>query len=212
MGQHWLWWSVVPLGSSVWALQSAGGGRLVRCHWDWIAWATFLCGIFPNARHTCGVLLLLPLLWLCPCHSRSPGASLCDMPKTVQNCRNPLFFIVWKCFQVWKRKEKCKSFHEVSVYSVFCQGLLFQLYIEACILMAPLSFSIKSNLSAKEVKFCFSVQFWLSSRWDFQLFISGIDGLGFWFSFLGVCIDFFFPGGLFSLWCQNYPSVSTYSR
>lgn len=76
--------------------------------------------------------------------------------------------------------------------SIFCQGLLFQLYMEACILMAPLSFSIKSNLSAKEVKFCFSVQIWLSSHWDFQLFISGIDGLGFWFSFCGVCIDFFF--------------------
>lgn len=211
MGQHWLWWSVVPLGSSVWALQSAGGGRLVRCHWDWIAWATFLCGIFPNARHTCGVLLLLPLLWLCPCHSRSPGASLCDMPKTVQNCRNPLFFIVWKCFQVWKRKEKCKSFHEVSVYSVFCQGLLFQLYIEACILMAPLSFSIKSNLSAKEVKFVFQYRSGCPPAETFNS-ISGIDGLGFWFSFLGVCIDFFFPGGLFSLWCQNYPSVSTYSR
>lgn len=145
-----------------------GGGRMLRCCWDWIVWATFLCGIFPNARHTCAILLLFPLLWLCPCHSRSPAACSCDMLKTAQNCRNPLFFTVQKYLQVWKRKERCKSFHEVSACSVFYPGFLFQLYTEACILMAPLSFSIKSNLSAKEVKFCFSVQIWLSSHWDFQ--------------------------------------------
>lgn len=86
------------------------------------------------------------------------------MLKTAQNCRNPLFFTVQKYLQVWKRKERCKSFHEVSACSVFYPGFLFQLYTEACILMAPLSFSIKSNLSAKEVKFCFSVQIWLSSH------------------------------------------------
>lgn len=86
------------------------------------------------------------------------------MPKPAQNCTNPLFSIVRESFQVWKRKERCKSFCEVSACSFCLQGQLLQPHMEARILLAPLSFSIKSHLSAKETKFCFSVQIWLSSH------------------------------------------------
>lgn len=77
------------------------------------------------------------------------------MPKPAQNCTNPLFSIVTKSFQVWKRKERCKNFREVSACSFCLQGQHLQPHTETRILLAPLSFSIKVICQQKKQSFVF---------------------------------------------------------
>lgn len=111
-----------------------------------------------------GTLVLYCCCFLC---SGSAHLTAKVLEHVCVTCQNQYKIAEILRFSLYKNTYKCgreRRGAKASACSVFCQGLLFQLYIEACILMAPLSFNIKSNLSAKEVKFCFSVQIWLSSH------------------------------------------------